>query len=302
MPQIIVDTATESPASLVLVSRLLQDYAVLKAKDEQQAAHEYPVRNGPADANGQVSTLEVTLPASPVPAVLMPTVAAAPAVEQDPAKLFAKPTPVPVVAPAAPSADVSGAGTSSKTTAPLTAPVSAPEVPSGTELDTAGVRWDARIHSSAKGVKKDGTWKLARNVDPALVTMVLHEITPKPHVAGGMAPVGTANVSVVQPVTVPVPVPTPVAIVPSAAPDTSAPVPPVPVPVPPAPGAVPDAPLNPVQQFQAIMLQITAAQNAGTLTHTNVLDAVKAEGVAQLQLLIMHPDKIPAVKARLGLV
>lgn len=43
------------------------------------------------------------------------------------------------------------------------------------ELDSEGMPWDARIHSSAKSKTQDGKWKLARNVDKALVEAVKAE-------------------------------------------------------------------------------------------------------------------------------
>lgn len=298
MPQIIVDTATESPASLVLVSRLLQDYAVLKAKTEQQAATEYPDADAPIAHAGSDMRSPVPLVEVPVSPSNAEGTAIHAALEADPAKIFGanKPSnvvPFPPVAPI-PPAPVTAAPmlTSGAPSDTISVPAAiAPSAPTATpEVDKAGVPWDARIHSSVKGRKQDGTWKLMRGVDKSLVTMVLHEITPKPHVAGGViVPVGTAA-----PVAPPVAPP----LVPTA---------PVPVvPVAPATGVVPAgdtaAPMNAVQQFQTFMQQVTAAQAAGTFTHTAVLEAVKAEGIPQLQLLIMSPEKIPAVKARLGLV
>lgn len=298
MPQVIVDTATESPASLVLLSRLFQDYAMLKAKTEQQAATEYPPQ---LDAETR----------SPVPLVSMPTHADSNAegtaihaeLEADPAKLFGanKPSNVLPFPAATPVTDVAAvtaqaaipavATTATPAAAPTPEPATAAaEVPPGTELDSAKVPWDARIHSSAKGKKQDGTWKLARNIDKALVTMVLQEITPKPHVVNGqIVPAGTAA-PVVPPVAPPL-------------------VPAVPtVPLVPAVGVVPvgsaEVPLNPVQQFQALMKLIAEGQSSSPpkFTHADVLAACVAEGLAQVQLIITAPDKIPAIKARLGLV
>lgn len=305
MPQIVVDTAVESAQSLVLISRLLQDYAMLKAREDAQAGIEYPARESDApiahagsDMRGPVPPL-VEVPVSPSNTE---GTAIHAALEADPAKIFGanKPSnvlPFPPPAPTVPAAivPVAPAPVTTAAVAPP-APTNAPTVAdastavSAAEVDKAGVPWDARIHSSVKGKKQDGTWKLMRGVDKSLVTMVLHEITPKPHVAGGViVPVGTAA-----PVAPPVAPP----LVPTA---------PVPaVPVAPATGVVPAgdtaAPMNAVQQFQTFMQQVTAAQAAGTFTHTAVLEAVKAEGIPQLQLLIMSPEKIPAVKARLGLV
>lgn len=303
MPQVIVDTATESPQSLVMLSRLFQDYAMLKAKELAAAGQEYETIDRTA--------IPTMLAAAPLKAIPQAGETMHTAVERtmqekfgdayipiaDPAVLFAKKTPAISAeafhTPAPPVVD-------------LLNPTERAVVPPGTELDSAQVPWDARIHSSAKGVKKDGTWKLARNVDKALVTMVLQEITPRPHVVDGVViPVG-AVLPAAQPVTVPVPVPVP-AVGASPVPDSGVPAavsPAVPVPPVPAAGGVPAAPLNPVRQFQAFMKLVAEGQAAAPpkFTHADVVAACIAEGVAQLQLVIMAPDKIPAIKARLGLV
>lgn len=41
------------------------------------------------------------------------------------------------------------------------------------KLDSEGVAWDERIHSETKSQNKDGTWRLRRNVDKALVDQVI---------------------------------------------------------------------------------------------------------------------------------
>lgn len=51
----------------------------------------------------------------------------------------------------------------------------APIVTAAGELDRDKFPWDKRIHSSGKAKLQDGTWKLARNVDPALVAQVRAE-------------------------------------------------------------------------------------------------------------------------------
>lgn len=47
---------------------------------------------------------------------------------------------------------------------------------SSVELDKRGLPWDARIHSGAKSKLANGNWKLARGVDPVLVTQVEAEL------------------------------------------------------------------------------------------------------------------------------
>lgn len=49
-------------------------------------------------------------------------------------------------------------------------------VDSNVELDNAGVPWDQRIHSDAKGKKQDGTWKRRRNLSDEFYNSVLAEI------------------------------------------------------------------------------------------------------------------------------
>lgn len=43
------------------------------------------------------------------------------------------------------------------------------------QLDSEGVAWDERIHSETKNQNKDGTWRLRRGVDKALVDQVIAE-------------------------------------------------------------------------------------------------------------------------------
>ena len=44
------------------------------------------------------------------------------------------------------------------------------------ELDSAGLPWDERIHAGTKTQNKDGTWKIRRGVDKALVEQVKAEL------------------------------------------------------------------------------------------------------------------------------
>lgn len=49
---------------------------------------------------------------------------------------------------------------------------SAGSTPAGAALDSAGNPWDARIHSSGKSKLQDGTWKLKKGADAALVQQI----------------------------------------------------------------------------------------------------------------------------------
>lgn len=60
--------------------------------------------------------------------------------------------------------------------APQQAGNHAPTVTANTELDSAGIPWDSRIHSSSKGQNKDGTWRGRKGVDKGLVERVTAEL------------------------------------------------------------------------------------------------------------------------------
>ena len=66
-----------------------------------------------------------------------------------------------------------------------TMPVNDVSTSSGTtvipdDLDSAGYPWDERIHASSKTKNKNGSWKLKRGADKALVTQVRAEHTASP--------------------------------------------------------------------------------------------------------------------------
>lgn len=62
------------------------------------------------------------------------------------------------------------------------------------QLDSEGIKWDERIHSETKSQNKDGTWRLRRGVDKALVDQVIaaqqqqEDDTPPPPPAEDAAP------------------------------------------------------------------------------------------------------------------
>ncbi len=112
-------------------------------------------------------------------------------------------------------------------------------------FDKNGLPWDARIHSSSKGINADGTWRRRKGIDDATVQAVEAELRAR----GGLAP--AAPVAQAAP-----PMPAPAAPVieqpqpVQAAPIVSAPV--MNVPMPPgvapatAPVIQPPAPVAPV--------------------------------------------------------
>jgi len=70
--------------------------------------------------------------------------------------------------------------------------------PEGT-VDSAGTPWDARIHSSSKTfLKADGTWKLKKGVDKALVAELMGNVQP-PVIAPPVTPTSTTPTNVITP-------------------------------------------------------------------------------------------------------
>lgn len=308
--QLMIDLLQESPAALRLAAQFLNDHA--------------NVLEGLAPG--------VTLPAPPNMIVPPPPAPPASTVVSPPSNVvypsFVPPPPPPVAsvtAPAAPPAPP----TMSAATAALTAPTIASAGPLG-EPDSAGMPWDARIHQKLKSKKKDGTWKLQKSVDAALVAAVTQELHARvqalntPVTAGASAPV-------------PLPPPPPVSSAPGQAQPPPAPgqetheqrqarawedyqrnqaaqaAPPVnlppPVPVPPAPVLVLP---NPAQSgvvpvdFRGLVAKITELRKPQTdaagnvvgpprLTAEMVTAIVQQAGAPSLQLLASMAHLVPVV-------
>lgn len=134
----------------------------------------------------------------------------------------------------------------------------------GPELDSDGLPWDSRIHSETKSHNKDGTWRVKRNTDPALVEQVKAELR-----AAMSAPVPPAP-----------PAETP------------------PAPLAEAPPAVPPAPPSddlPPVSFAGFVQAVTKKQAAGLLTVQEVNEVCAKHGLAQMPLLVNRLDLIPAI-------
>lgn len=107
---------------------------------------------------------------SPVAAGVLPTVPVVPTATS------IVPPPPPGV-PSAPSAT---------STAPV--PAAATQTHAESDEDSEGIRWDARIHSTERGKKIDGTWKLKRGIDKDLAAQVLAELRAASKFPGTVAP------------------------------------------------------------------------------------------------------------------
>lgn len=195
-------------------------------------------------------------------------------------------------------------GTATATAA--AAPPAATQAPviSHSEVDSAGLPWDARIHQKAKSKKKDGTWKLQKGIDMKLVEAVIAELTAKKPAAaaqleivmpqpGAASPPASSTVPVLPapvgpgPGTVPVPPPPAASAVP-APPVASA------VPVPPAPavGALPAA-----SGYRELIQKCSAATRNGKLDPAKLQSIVQKHGAPNVQGLRDMPHLIPDVDA-----
>lgn len=179
--------------------------------------------------------------------------------------------------PLAPSAAPSPAVAEASASAPAAAPASIPSPPPAASavpspppaaatpapaaaVDSKGLPWDERIHASSRAKIADGSWRMKRGVEPALVTKVEAELRAQIPPA---APPTTF----------------------AAAPANGAPVPPPPTPAAPAP--LPPGP--PELTFGIVASRIGKAVTAGTLSG-NVLSVKLAQ--------LGFPDGLHTVNAR----
>lgn len=182
--------------------------------------------------------------------------------------------------------------------------------------DSAGIRWDDRIHAKNKAKTASGLWKLGRNLSSDHIKKVQAEL--RAEVASCLAPVTTPAPAV--------PVPPPTVLVPatflhpaitvpsSVAPAVPMPPPPVlSVPVPP-PVAVPVPPINPQQTneqvaatlFDALLEKVTKGVEAKLFTMQAVVNTIRSFKDANGNPICMHmgavanrPDLVPAITAEL---
>lgn len=206
--------------------------------------------------------------------------------------------------------------------------------PASAELDSAGLPWDKRIHASSRNKLQDGTWRMMRGVDKAVVESVEAELRAVQAIPVPVAPV----VEVVGDKAV-IAVPSPhldnrreagdeIAV---AAPERYAPVWPfateqhgvhggegatVPLPAVPAPVPAPTATLAEMQAkldavappvpvpptpltFADLMKHVTPMLVAGTLPQDTLLAITAEFGLPHLAALGARPDLVAAVRARI---
>ena len=218
----------------------------------------------PARADQWTPEQRAAMAAANVPPMILPTIPPPPA--------FIPPPPM----DAAPTTNTAESG------ATAGVPPAATSTASAFELDSAGLPWDARIHSEAKKRNADNTWRYRRGVTDEVKGAVTSELRSKYPQAATAPP----------PVSVPAP---PAAVVPPPPPASVIP------PVPPAPsqpaGVLPGPPSVAVTDFKSLMAKAGALMQSGKLTHPQLAQACVACGVASLPALMGAPEKIPAVNA-----
>jgi len=171
---------------------------------------------------------------------------------------------------------------------PVGHPLNTPPVPyvptGGIELDSRGLPWDHRIHSSTKNKCKTGEWKNIKGVDKDLLSQVEAEL--RTAMAG-------APVAPVPPVAI-----TPTEVIPPA-PQTAPPAPAAPVipiaPVIPAASIVTDCPTS----FPQFLQVITGKCTSRVLSYDEVNQVCQKHGLSGIPLLNARPDLIPAIYAEL---
>lgn len=147
-------------------------------------------------------------------------------------------------------------------------------------VDSEGLPYDARIHSSSKAKNKTGAWKVARNMDAKLLAKVRAEL---------IALRDAAKVS-----TPPAAIATPPA--PPLLAETLAAKPPAP-PAPPSPPAPVETSANDnAKNFTALLRHISGSVNGNQITSVQVNEILTARGIPQMGLLGKRPDLFDAIR------
>lgn len=149
-------------------------------------------------------------------------------------------------------------------------------------LDGRGLPWDVRIHSSAKARNADGSWRVKRNVDAALVPVVEAELQRLMAIAAPASPAAAPQPPAAPPMPPAAPVAPPM---PPATPAT--PIPPVPAP-PPAPAGQPNT-------FAELMTYLTPLMAQQRVTMETITGCLTECGIAALPLLGARQDLVPVV-------
>jgi len=170
--------------------------------------------------------------------------------------------------------------------------IAVPQSPNLAEVDSKGMPWDARIHSSSKAKVADGSWKYRRGVSDEEVKRVENELrNPTAEVlftgAYIQAVVGADEVKAGEELfTAPVPV------------SGIAPPPPLGA-LPAMSGASGTFEPDLRKEFAQLMIRVAQAKGAGKITTEEVTSALAAHGVPSLPMLSTKLDRVSAVAAEI---
>lgn len=146
------------------------------------------------------------------------------------------------------------------------------------EIDSAGIPWDSRIHQTGRSQKKDGSWKIRKGLDEAVVSAVIKEL----HESGLIRHVGPSVLPAPARVAVP---PPPLGNVPPPPPSN---VVPLHGNVPPPPSVDAAGEGNP-SPFRLLLDKVGEANKAQKLTPMRLLEIVQSHGVPTLQAMKSLP-------------
>jgi hypothetical protein len=267
-----INLLEETPHALRLAAQLITAYALHKEAQENLEA-----TVGGTTATAPNFAPPPIPPSNVVPFVPAPPVPPAPSATLPSMPSFTPPIPPTLQPPIIPPAPVPMAPQPANfaPTVPPAPGVTSPTA-SSTELDKAGMPFDARIHQKSRNKKKDGTWKIQKGIDPAVVTAVTQELHARmqnaaintPPAAGASAPVSLPGTQAPA----------------QGYPGAQAPIPPAPgtqtqfIPPPPPPGTEAQAPTAAQAQVMhqqtlpvppAPSMGVPNASNAGVVSDVN---------------------------------
>ena len=148
----------------------------------------------------------------------------------------------------------------------------------GATLDSTGLRWDPRIHSTPAKFIANGTWRAKRGIDDATVAKVTAELRGVPAAPAPVAPVNTATVAI-----------NPVA-------------PAVPAPIAPPPPAAPVAPPTVYESFVSWIADHIKAATMG-VTEEWVSQVLTQYGIADGKVVNLQnaaPDLITSIRTAIA--
>jgi hypothetical protein len=193
--------------------------------------------------------------------------------------------PAPVVSSLGPVLQMPNPSTSAASSATQTvAPVAVTA-----QTDKAGLPWDGRIHSAAKSMNADGTWRAKKGIDKAYLAQIQEELRRVMAIPSPLAPAPTA-----------------VAPPPPASVATTVAAPAPPPPLPPAPNA--QIVMEPAlmaqlhSAFVDLMGRTSAAMAANKISEEQVLRICQSVGITSLPMLGVRLDLVPSTASMIDAI